>query len=154
MASFAASFIPGVGPLLSKGMDIVGNLVPGSGSGSETPVSDMLTQMGAAPINFLGSSPATQALSTASGFLGIGGSAPGVFGIGDGKPGIFGIGTGANQARNAAEVAARTGGATEAAARYAGEAAAAAAKAGPAEAESSNTTMLLIGGAILALLAL
>ena len=150
MVSFATSFIPGVGPLLSKGLDIVGNVIPDSQAGDAS----AQPQAPAPQFNFgtLGQSAATQALAASNSFLGIGGSAPGIFGIGDGKPGVFGIGTGVNEARNKAEKAALASGATPAAAKYAGESAAAEAAAAPPAAATSNIGLMVAAAAAFLLL--
>lgn len=109
LASFAAGLVPGIGPLLSKGVDALGNKLLGDeaqvgSQNTQTPVAAYLaTQQAPAPD--LGSSPVASALANSTitnSFLGIGGSDKGVFGIGDGKKGVFGIGTGKNKAAAAA----------------------------------------------------
>jgi hypothetical protein len=162
LASFAVGLVPGVGPLLSQGVDIIGNKLLGdnddanSDAGqSATPVLDAMAQINGMATG-LGSSPAAQALAnatTASSFLGIGGSAPGVFGIGDGKPGVFGIGTGKAKAAASAEQAAASAGASPAQAKAAGQAAAAKVN-DDGTPNSSLNPLLVAGAALLALLAL
>jgi hypothetical protein len=114
LASLAAGLVPGVGPFLSAGVDILGNkLLNGSAEvASETaasPVEAVMMSVDAAALS-LGSSPAAMALTAATtqskGVFGIGDGQPGLFGIGDGKPGVFGIGTGVGKAKKeAADVA-------------------------------------------------
>lgn len=166
VASLAVGLVPGVGPLLSKGVDILGNKLLGdsgdkssaAGNASATPVSDLLAQLNGTTSTQLGTSPAVSALAastTASNFLGIGGSAPGIFGIGDGKAGVFGIGTGKHAARKQAEDAAKGEGLSAKQVKAAGEQAAAAAgnKVG-GSGEASLSPLLIGAGILLALLAL
>lgn len=164
--SFAAGLIPGVGPLLSKGVDILGNALlgnPGDASSdaaqaSATPVSDLLAQMTGTPT--VGGGPAVQAAaaavaqtvnpptltdpSTASNFLGIGGSAPGIFGIGAGK----------SAARKQAEDAAKGEGLSPKQVKLAGQEAAANADKPGGSGEASMTPWALLGAGLFALLAL
>lgn len=139
--SFAAGLVPGVGPLLSKGVDVLGNTLVGDTEDTTSPaVQNALSptqQYMAATTGQavgLGSSTAAQALASATvqaedesrGVFGIGDGKPGVFGIGDGKPGLFGIGTGKSKARKQAEDAARGEGLSPKAVKLAGDEAAAA----------------------------
>lgn len=118
LASFAAGLVPGIGPMLSGAVDVLGNKLLG-GTAEETfeaapsPTEVVMMSADNAAMT-LGSSPAAQALTSANtegqrnGFLGIGDGQPGIFGIGDGKPGVFGIGTGVNKAKKEAAEAARS----------------------------------------------
>jgi hypothetical protein len=173
LASFAVGLVPGVGPLLSQGVDILGNKLLGNdsdpssdaGQQSQTPVSDYLATLQGTTVG-LGSSPAAMALSAAStekkGILGIGDGKPGIAGIGDGEPGIFGIGTGkkkaakqaaadaaaaateaAEYARKQAENAAVGEGLTPREVKLAGQQAAAAAHAAAADQQKDGSTSLI-----------
>ncbi|RYE91509.1 MAG: hypothetical protein EOO37_00070 [Cytophagaceae bacterium] len=168
MASFAAGLVPGIGPLLSQGVDILGNaLVGGAGGSAEavaevapSPVEYLTRPMDAATLS-LGSSPVAQALASATspeiavknGFLGIGDGKPGVAGIGDGKPGVVGIGTGKNKAKKAAEATATAQGKSTAEVKAAGQQAAA--KVNEDGTPTSSVSPIAIGvGILLALFAL
>lgn len=117
LLSTAAAFVPGVGPLLSKGVDILGNMLLGSSEGDpsmdsgqveQSPVMDAVAQATGQVVG-LGSSPVAQAMSAAvkqaddqATSSATSTEKKGFLGIGDGKPGVFGIGTGKAKAKKAA----------------------------------------------------